>query len=717
MPNISGTIDKVITQDRETRFAIVRLQLTSGKTETVLGNLSTADEGLWVEADGEWAHHQKHGKQFKASNTRVFQPRGADGIERFLASGSVQGVGKHFAKKIVSRFGDKTLDIILKRPWEMKYLKGVGPKRIAAVKEGVKAYQNDLETMAFLHERFGPDRAAAVFQKYGKEADAVIKRNPYQLIEDVSGIGFKLADDIARGVGVAADHPLRVRAAVIHVLNEASKSGHTCVPEPALKKRLKALLQPPPGLADEAVGMLERNEFKGVSTFEDDVGEVHIEFTRNKVREIQVAKRLWEITDAPTNCSGIDTSKAILWASAQCQLTFEADQASAIATAIDNKVAIITGGPGVGKTTILKALILIFAAKRYRIALAAPTGRAARRLAESSNRDASTIHRLLGKKPGRKGYARNRKSPLEIDALIIDEASMVDLPLFRALLDALPDHARMILVGDKDQLPSVGPGQVLGDLIASEQFPVARLRKPRRQAEGSKVIQNTRLINAGLLPDVENTDPAWCFLETTGPEDTASKIEYLMTTHLPMQGINTKDCVQVLVPLNRGAAGLFEMNKALQNGLNGGQAKLIEYRGKTFRLNDRVTQRKNNLKLDVSNGDSGKIVDVNMVDRTLLVDYQGREVAYTESDLSELDLGYAITIHRSQGSEYSIVIVAMDTAATVLLDRKLLYTACTRAQEKVIIVGQKRAINICISDSKASERNTLLSKRIAGGRR
>ncbi len=486
---LSGDIEKVVNRNEETGWGVLRLRVDDGRAATLVGTVVRADEGLRVEAEGAWVQHPSFGPQFKAETTRVYPPHSEKGIERFLASGAIHGVGPHFAKKIVRCFGADTLDVIRNTPRRMALLRGVGPKRVAAVIEGVRQYEADLSVMSFLFARFGAVRAQKIYQKYGREAREIIGKDPYRLVSDFEGIGFALADAVASEVGMTADHPQRLRAGVMAVLQAAAQRGHTCMAAEECISSVEALLGAGDGrgvralevgLATRAVERTER------------AGRVYYELEHYRWLEERVIARLQRIRETARPWHTIDAERAIPWAEAQVGLHFEAAQANAIRTALREKISVITGGPGVGKTTILRGLLKILQARRLRVLLAAPTGRAARRMAESTGAPAETIHKLLEANPGRGGFQYNAERRLAADFVIADEASMIDVSLARHLLEALPDEVQLVLVGDKDQLPSVGPGQVLADLIESGAVPVARLERPFRQAAGSPIIRNAR---------------------------------------------------------------------------------------------------------------------------------------------------------------------------------------------------------------------------------
>jgi exodeoxyribonuclease V alpha subunit len=710
MDTLSGEIVKVLNRAEEGGWAVIHVRGADGALTTAVGCFPRADDGLLIEAEGQWGVHPTFGRQFRVELVRVFPPRDAAGIERFLASGAVHGIGTHFAQKIVRRYKERTLDIIRSDPWTLKALKGVGDKRVQAVIDGVAAYYADLEVLSFLHQQFGPARAARIFDRYGREARSILAKEPYRLVEDFDGIGFGLADRVARDVGMSDAHPQRLKAAVTYAMKAAAARGDTSVESAKLVAHLGELLGGPPALAEQALDVAVQDGL--AHRVSHDVGCAY-ELAHYRWLEERVVARLRSLMSARRSTPAIAADRAVPWAEQQVGLTFEAEQAAAIRLALDAKVSVITGGPGVGKTTILKGLLAILRAKRVRVVLGAPTGRAARRMADSTGLEADTVHKLLGAEPGRHRFRFNAGQRLDADAVIVDEASMMDLGLTRALLEALPDAAQLVFVGDQDQLPSVGPGQVLADLIASGVVPVARLSRPFRQAAGSPIIRAAHAVNHGEAPDLGSADGPFAFVETADAAATAAAIVHAACEQLPAEGFHPRSDIMVLVPMNRGPLGIETLNEILQRRLNPDPPAAVERGGRRFGVGDRVIQRRNDRDLAVFNGDVGAVRSIDAAAKTLRIDFDGREVEYPFGALAALDLAYAITVHRSQGSEYPAAIVAVDTSTTVLLDRKLVYTAITRAKRRVVVIGQRRAVHIAVSAARANVRSTLLAGRLA----
>lgn len=707
----AGTVKRVIARNDATGWAVIELE-TDGGSVTLIGGLAFIDEGLRVQAEGEWICHPTFGDQFKVSSARMFAPVGSAAIERFLKSGAVRGIGPVFAKKIVERFGDKTLEIIEREQWRLRYLKGVGPKRIDAVAAGITEYRGRMEVMSFLHGQLGPLRAQRVYDKYGNDARDKIAANPYRLIDEMDGIGFTLADRVARDVGIGLEDPARLQAGVVAVLKDAAAQGHTCAPWSKVRARLETLLGSET-LADRALAQTERaREWHSL----EHEGETYLELHRYRASDERVATLMVQLADCATTLPEFDAAKALEWAANQIHIQFEEGQGAAIRGALEEKVCIITGGPGVGKTTILRGLLTILEAKRLRVALAAPTGRAASRMSESTGRQAETIHRLLEYNPKAGGFQRKADSPIDADVIVVDEASMMDLALAKALLEATPLPARLILVGDADQLPSVGPGNVLEDVIESGLVRVCKLTTPYRQAANSPIIANAHLINHGIVPDLGQNTTEFEFIPTEDKQQTAETLIETACRHLPAEGVDPFADLMCLVPVNKGVAGVEQLNNAMQQRLNPHAAAQLERGGRRYRVGDKVIQTKNNRDLGVFNGEVGLIRRIDTTEKIVTVMFDHREVRYSFGDLSSLSLAYCLTVHRAQGSEYPCVVVAVDVSSSILLTRKLLYTAVTRAKQRVILIGQKKAIHIAVSEARAYRRHTLLKSRLQSQR-
>ena len=707
LDSVSGSILRVIARNEDSGWAAIEIDSNIGRISLV-GGLHFVDEGLQIQAEGIWITHPSFGRQLKVTSARVFEPVGVAGIERFLKSGCVKGIGPVFAKKIVDRFGEQTLTVLQEQSWQLKYLKGVGPKRISAVAQGMREYKGRMEVMSFLHGKLGAIRAARVFDKYGLDARALIAENPYRLIDDFEGVGFLLADQVARDVGIGLEATERLTAAVTAVLREGAGQGHTCLPVEAVIDRLTRLLGAR-DLAERAAQLeVDRAGWHQV----EHAGMHYLELDRHQRCDQRIAERIIELLAERPQLPDIDVSKAIPWVAATIGIEFEAGQVAAIEAALKNKVTIITGGPGVGKTTILDGLLRILEAKGVSVALAAPTGRAARRMQDATGREAQTVHRLLEYNPKAGGFLRRKTHPLDSPVVVIDEASMLDASLAASLLDACPAGGKVVIVGDADQLPSVGAGNVLSDLIESGLVRVARLTKPYRQAAHSPIISNAHLINNGVVPELDNAKKGFEFIDTVSKEATAQVVQDLLCEILPSEGLDPIQDVMCLLPMNKGVVGIETMNQALQERLNARPRAEVIRGGRRYRVGDRVIQLKNNREIEVFNGDVGVIESIDEAGKLMHIRFDSRTVAYPFGDLHSLSLGYCLTVHRAQGSEYPCVVAAVDMAHSIMLTRKLLYTAVTRARERVILVGQKRAVHIAVSAARAYHRHTLLTTRL-----
>lgn len=711
LQSFSGSVERIVNRNDSTGWAVLEVSSEQGPA-TLIGSLAFVDEGLRIQAEGMWATHPTFGRQFKVTVARVFPPIGVAGIERFLRSGAVKGIGPVFAKKIVERFGERTLEVIQNERWQLKYLKGVGPKRIDAVVAGMQEYRDRMEVMSFLHGQLGPVRAQRVFEKYGKAARDKIAENPYRLIDDFEGIGFILADKVARDVGIGVDATRRLQAGVMAVLKDAAGQGHTCVPKDGVRERLVKLLDDP-SLADRALSM----RVEGCGWHEAELGGVvFLELDRYRRHDERVAELLVELAGAACRVVTIDGAQAVPWVEKMIGIEFEAGQAAAIEMVLGHKVCAITGGPGSGKTTILNGLLRILAVKNIKVALAAPTGRAARRMTESTGQQAETLHRLLEYNPQAGGFQRKGSFPLEADVVIVDEGSMMDIGLTRALLEAIPVDGKLVIVGDADQLPSVGPGNVLSDVIESGAVPVARLTKPYRQAANSPIIRNAHMINAGVAPELEAGLAGFEFIATENKEATAAALVEMVCQQLPAEGVDPLRDLMCLVPMNKGVVGIEQMNEILQQRLNPHPTDQLDRGGRTYRVGDRVIQMKNNRDLSVFNGDVGMIEGIEREAKIVRVQFDTGLVRYPFGDLYSLGLAYCLTVHRAQGSEYPCIVAAVDMSNSIMLTRKLLYTAVTRAKQRVVLVGQKRAVHIAVSEARSFRRHTLLTPRIKRAR-
>lgn len=715
LDELSGLLERVTYHNEETGYCVLRIKV-KGETDliTVVGHASSVTPGEYVTAHGFWVFSKEYGRQFKAERIDVYPPTTLDGIERYLGSGMVKGVGPKTAKILVDAYGEKVFDIIEQDPKAMLDLHGIGQKRANKIASGWADQKVIRSIMVFLHSHgVSTSKSVRIFKKYGSKAIEVVQENPYCLAKDIRGIGFKSADTIASKIGIGAQSPLRAQAGVAFALSEASNNdGHCCLPRSELIKLAQELLNIPEPIINDAIeheiahGELTQSNFPTSDSI----------FLSSLYRsEQRIAQSLKELMEQPLPWPAIKEDIALDWVEKKLSINLADSQKQAVKTALHSKVMVITGGPGVGKTTIVKAILKILAAKNIDIKLCAPTGRAAKRLSESSGYEATTIHRMLEVDPSTMEFKYNDTNPLTCDLLVVDECSMVDIPLANNLLKAVPRHAAVIFVGDIDQLPSVGPGAFLGDLIASELIPVIRLTEVFRQAATSWIIRIAHEINKGYLPRFPTKeDKGDCyFVNEEDRERLPQTLVNLVQNRLPKAyGYDPIKDIQVLCPMNRGDSGARALNMMLQQALNTPDEHSITKFGVTFSVGDKVMQIENNYDRDVYNGDVGFVQDIDQQEQELLVDFDGRSVAYPFSELDELVLSYACTIHKSQGSEYPVVVIPLTMQHFMMLKRNLIYTGVTRGKKLVVIVGEKKALNMAVKDWRTKERNSGLKDAI-----
>jgi exodeoxyribonuclease V alpha subunit len=713
---ISGTVESIVFRNDETGYTVCTLKTvtrTAGsrlheEMVTVVGSCAAMWEGEELHAEGQWNRHPSHGRQFQAKSITCITPTSTEGICRYLASGMIKGIGPKFAERIVQKFGDKTLDIIDKQSARLREVDGIGESRCAMIKDSWIEQRGVREIMIFLQSHgIGTAKSARIYRQYGGDAIAVVKRNPYRLCEDVWGIGFKTADGIALSVGIPHDSPVRANAGLIYTLkSEAEEGGHCFAIDADLLLHAQELLDISVEIL--AAALAEQIE-SGLLVREEN----HI-YLRDLYRaELRVTHKLKHLLATPRTFKPIDAERAIAWAEEKMRLQLAPLQREALANAINSKVSIITGGPGVGKTTIIRALTEIFGARKLDIRLAAPTGRASKRMSEATHREAQTIHRLLKFNPSFGRFEFDAENPMDGDCFILDETSMIDIKLMDYFLAALPNNVTLILVGDIDQLPSVGPGNVLRDLIGSGVIPYCKLDTIFRQDKTGLIVRNAHHVNHGEpFETSESKESDFYFIETGEPETIISRTVELMTQRIPSKfGMDPMHDVQVLTPMRKNLLGTENLNDVIQTALNPSGPSLL--RGCThYRKGDRVMQMRNNYDKDVFNGDIGFIKEVSEEDHYLIILFDGRPVRYEQSELDEVVLAYACSIHKSQGSEYAAVIVLMHTQHYKLLQRNLLYTAITRGKKLVLVVGSSRAIGIAIRANQVRERRTALSSRL-----
>ena len=695
---LAGLVERVTFHNAENGFCVLRIK-ARGHREliTVIGHAAVIAAGEWVTASGEWVNDRTHGQQFKSRFMRTSAPTSVDGIEKYLGSGMIRGIGPVYAQKLVRAFGEKVFDVIEAEPNRLREITGIGPVRAKRI-TGAWAEQKIVrEIMVFLHSNgVGTARAVRIYKTYGGDAVQVMSENPYRLARDIRGIGFKTADAIAMKLGIEKTAMIRMRAGISYALTEAMDDGHCGLPMADLVPLAEELLEVAPDLVHTALDL----ELAEGTVIADRLGETDCIFlTRLYRAERAIAERLLALTRAKLPWGSIDADKAVPWIEQRIGLELATTQRSAVRLALASKVLVITGGPGVGKTTIVNAILRILAAKGVKLLLCAPTGRAAKRLNETTGHEAKTIHRLLEVDPKGGGFKRDGENPLDCDLLVIDETSMVDVLLMHALLKAVPESAALLIVGDIDQLPSVGPGQILADIILSGAVPVVRLTEVFRQAAESQIIVSAHRINQGSIPDLRKPEghSDFYFVQADDAETAVPRIIELVKTRIPRRfGLDPIRDIQVLCPMNRGGVGARSLNIELQAALNPAGERKVERFGWTFAPGDKVMQIENDYDKEVYNGDIGYILDLDPDAGELTTSFDGRTVTYGFGELDTLVPAYAATIHKSQGSEYPAVVIPIMTQHYTMLQRNLLYTGVTRGKRLVVLVGQKKAVAIAV---------------------
>ena len=695
---LAGAVERVTFHSEESGFCVLRIK-TRGRRElvTVVGHAASVSAGEWITASGEWVNDRTYGQQFRSRFLKASAPTSTEGIERYLGSGMIRGIGPIYAKKLVRAFGEQVFDVIEAQPERLREVDGIGPVRAERITAAWAEQKAVREIMMFLHGHgVGTARAVRIFKTYGADAVQVMSENPYRLARDIRGIGFKTADAIAMRLGIEKTTMIRIRAGVAHALTEAMDDGHCGLPAEELLPRAAGLLEAPEDLVRAAID----EELAAGSVVADSIGDSPCVFLAGLHRaEHGIADRMRRIAAGSLPWPRLDPDKALPWIEQRTGLTLAKSQSAAIRLALSSKALVITGGPGVGKTTIVNAILRILAAKGASLLLCAPTGRAARRMTETSGFEARTIHRLLEVDPMSGGFRRDANNPVDCDLLVVDEASMVDVLLMHALLKAVPDHAALLIVGDIDQLPSVGPGQVLADVIASTVAPVVRLTEVFRQAAMSRIIVNAHRINVGAIPDLDKPqgDSDFYFVPADDPETAVPRIVELVRTRIPRRfGLDPIRDIQVLCPMNRGGVGARSLNIELQAALNPAGERKVERFGWTFAPGDKVMQIENDYDKEIYNGDIGRIDNVDLELGEVTARFDDRTVTYGFGELDALAPAYATTIHKSQGSEYPAIVIPLMTQHYVMLQRNLLYTGVTRGKRLVVLVGQRKAIAIAV---------------------
>jgi exodeoxyribonuclease V alpha subunit len=713
LERLAGAVERVTFHSPESGFCVLRLKVRGERDlVTLTGQAASVSPGEYVEADGWWVNDRKHGLQFKARQLTVIPPSTLDGIERYLGSGMVKGIGPHFARTLVRAFGERVFDVIEDNPEQLLTLPGIGPKRQRRVTDAWAEQKVIRAIMVFLQSHgVGTARAVRIYKTYGDEAVERVRENPYRLALDIHGIGFKTADQIAQRLGIPLDSPMRAGAGVRHVLQEIAGDGHCAAFLDLLTAKAATLLGIPPPIVAQAIAAEIVAENLVAETIDERPAVLLASLQR---AEVGIARGVARLTREPTPWGRIDADKALGWVEGQTGLALSASQRAAIATAINGKLTIVTGGPGVGKTTVVNAILRILLAKGVDVRLCAPTGRAAKRLAELTGREAKTIHRLLEFDPQAMGFKRDQYSPLPTDLVVCDEVSMVDTALLNQLLRAVPTAAAVLLVGDVDQLPSVGPGAVLADLIGSGQVATVRLTEVFRQAAASRIVVNAHRINQGQRPEVpaDAADSDFYLIRCETPEQVQERLLRAVSERIPARfGLDPIRDIQVLTPMNRGGLGARALNVALQALLNPSAQPRMQRFGWTYAPGDKVIQLVNNYDKEVFNGDIGRVAAIDTEEGLLQLDFDGRRLEYEQGELDEIALAYATTVHKAQGSEYPAVVIPLAMQHFTLLQRNLLYTAVTRGKRLVVLIAEPRALNMAVHRTGAG-RLTRLRQRL-----
>ncbi len=709
MESITGTVEKIVYRNEENGYVIAKVSLEKNeeKLATIVGTIASINIGETYELKGEWVNNPKYGWQFNFENYQLILPTSLLGLKRYLSSGLIKGVGPATADRIVKHFGNKTLEVLENNLQRLSEVEGIAEKRIKVISTSWEEQKEIKRVMIFLQSyKITTGYAVKIYKTYGNTAIEKLKENPYRLVDDVFGIGFKIADRIAQNLGIEPTSPARIKAGIKYSLNELANQGHCYGVINEVIEKGSELLEVEESLVEKALEILKNNN-------EIIVQEDRLWLPLYYFAELGVSKKLIELSKFPQQIINLDMQKKIRYLEKRYDFSFAEEQKEALRKVLLNRVLVLTGGPGTGKTTTTLGLIELFKELKLKIILAAPTGRAAKRMSETTGREAKTIHRLLEYSPKNGTFTRDVKNPIKTDVIILDEVSMIDILLMNSLLKAVLPGTFLILIGDVDQLPSVGPGNLLKDIIDSETIPVVRLTKIFRQDWRSLIIVNAHRVNEGKYPVIKGErERDFYFIEEEEPQLAAQKIIDLCTVRLPSKyKIDPVDDIQVLSPMYKGEVGADNLNYSLREALNS-KGKEIKYGNYSFRINDKVMQIKNNYDKEVFNGDIGRINHINVEDHILEVNFYGRKVGYDFSELNELVLAYAITVHKSQGSEYRIVIIPVMTQHYLLLQRNLLYTGITRAKDMVILIGTKKALWIAINNNKTFHRNTSLKERL-----
>lgn len=691
------------------------------KTQTVVGNCASPNAGEEIAARGEWIEDDQYGSQFRASEISTSEPDNLKGIERYLGSGLIDGIGPTYAKKLVNKFGPEVFNIIDDRSKRLEEVEGIGPKRRKEIKKSWEKQKSVRRIMVFLHQHgISTARAVRIYKTYGDESIKKLKNNPYRLSHDLHGVGFKTADTIASKLGINFDDCSRIEAGLQFALQTATGNGHCALPETELIESATELL----GVDQIKIEDCLKKIITKSEVIRDEINSVPMIFPPQLIAsEKIVSQKILNLASKKPDYPKVEIEKALSWCQKKIGYPLAEGQRKAVELALRERVLIITGGPGVGKTTILRSVLMILRAKKVAPILCAPTGRAAKRMSETTGLEASTIHRLLEFKGQSGKFAHDENNPVEGDLFIVDEASMIDIQLMSSFLRALPKNAHLILVGDVDQLPSVGPGSVLSDMIQSNELPVARLNEIFRQSSESRIITAAHEINEGILP-IElsksarnNPNSDFFFISSDEPDKTAETIANIVSLRVPEKlGLDPVNDIQVITPMHRGSLGTQALNRKLQDSLNPASESTFEIErfGARYRVGDKVIQTRNNYEKETLNGDIGKVIEISTDPGKVIIQFSGqRTVSYEPGELDEISPGFAITVHKSQGSEFPCVVIPVSTQHFLLLQRNLLYTAITRGSQVVVLVGQKKAAAMAVKNIDTKERYRGLLQRLA----
>jgi exodeoxyribonuclease V alpha subunit len=710
---LEATVERVVFVNEENAWGVARIRSESRGPTSAVGRLFGIQPGERLRLTGSWEKDPKWGLQFRVESYLPLRPSTLEGIERYLGSGLVPGVGRVMAKRLVDRFGVETLDVIEHHPARLSQVEGIGPVRSRRIQEAWLEQRAVREVMIFLQGLgISPGYAGRIFRRWGQAAISEIKHNPYHLADEISGIGFETADRIAGALGIAPESAARLAAGALYVLAKAGDQGQVYLPRSLVVRRAAEVLDVAPDRVEGAVeNLLSEQRLRSESLAGEREAALYLPALFEA--EVHAAEGLGRLLAAEIPGPAIDVLRALRWFEGRSQLVLQGEQRRAVELALQEKALVITGGPGTGKTTLVRAIVEIFRRKRLRVLLAAPTGRAAKRLSEATGSEARTIHRLLEFDPRKGRFQRDLDHPLAADLVLIDEVSMVDTPLARRLIDALPDGVRLILVGDVDQLASVGPGKVLEELIRSRRLPVVRLQEVFRQAATSRIVSNAHRVNRGELPelDAEGAETDFFFIERPEAQAALETLLELVGRRVPRGfGIDPREEVQVLTPMRRGLLGADSLNRELQALLNPRGLAAGSLKG--LCAGDRVMQLRNNYDLDVFNGDIGHVEAIDPEGRRLTVRFDERRVEYESAEIEQLALAYACSVHKAQGSEYPCVVMPLHGQHHVMLQRNLLYTAMTRASRLLVLVGDREALARAVRNNHEQRRFTALARRI-----